>query len=133
VGRRVRLHLFDTHTLLWSFHDPSRLSPLAVRIVKKGDFLVSPANLWEMILKMGRPGAVVKNPGAWWRQYVEQQNVRVLPITTDAVMRVQYLPPIHHDPFDRILIAQAAAANIPLVTADAAILRYSPSHVTAVW
>jgi PIN domain nuclease of toxin-antitoxin system len=57
-----------------------------------------------------------------------ENRIEVLPITLDDVLRTESLPLHHHDPFDRILIAQCVEAKLPIITADPLIERY-PVHV----
>ncbi|MEO1369541.1 MAG: type II toxin-antitoxin system VapC family toxin [Acidobacteriota bacterium] len=118
--------LLDTHILLWAAGDPGKLSEEATELILSTDnlLLFSPASLWEIAIKssLGRPdfsvSARVLRRGLLDSDYVE------LPISSLHAAKVEELPKLHKDPFDRLLLAQASAEGIPLVTADAQVARY---------
>jgi PIN domain nuclease of toxin-antitoxin system len=74
---------------------------------------------------MEKPDAPLKDPSAWWEQYVVQPKTRVIPIRAPHVMYLERLPWRHKDPYDRILMAQSAVEKMPLVTADARLREYN--------
>jgi PIN domain nuclease of toxin-antitoxin system len=67
----------------------------------------------------------VGDPRHWWRETLDNLEFQVLAFRPDHVAEVYQLPPIHHDPFDRALIAQATVEDLALVTTDVIIHRYS--------
>lgn len=118
--------LLDTHLVIWAVRAPERLGPtLRERLEDPSNtLLISTAVLWEIAIKHGRGrpdfvfDPVVVRLGLLAKGWVE------LPITGTQVIRVASLPPIHRDPFDRLLVAQAQIEGVTLLTADATLARY---------
>ncbi len=112
--------LLDTHVLLWVAGEPDRL-PEQVRLVVEDpgtEVLYSAASLWEIAIKsgLGRPDFAV-DPRVLRRGLLENGYTE-LPVTGAHAVAVDLLPPIHRDPFDRMLVAQARIEGVPLLTAD---------------
>lgn len=113
--------LLDTHTLLWAFNAAPALSPRARRLIEDGNnrMLVSAASAWEIATKV-RLGKLptgeelVSDLG----HYLAQLGCDALPISLDHALRAGRLPGEHRDPFDRMLIAQAQAENLPILSND---------------
>jgi PIN domain nuclease of toxin-antitoxin system len=111
--------LLDTHTLLWWILDDPAL-PRAVRetIAETGNtMLVSAASAWELAIKfrLGKlPKAVdlVSN----FSSEMEHEGFHVLPVSAEHGIRAGLLPGPHNDPFDRMLIAQSQAENLPIIS-----------------
>jgi PIN domain nuclease of toxin-antitoxin system len=122
--------LTDTHTLVWALSDPDALGAEARAALASSPFTASVANLWELLLKSGRPGALVADPLPWWEKYVARAGIPALAIRTNHIRALAALPEFHKDPFDRILVAQARAEGLTLATKDAALARYG---VPLVW
>jgi PIN domain nuclease of toxin-antitoxin system len=119
-------YLLDTQLLLWSGEGSLRLSPLAVEIITTADNTIffSPANIWEIAIKFAKGlKSFTANPVVV-RYESLQHGLRELPIVSTHTMAVAELAPIHKDPFDRLLIAQAMVEGITLLTADAVIAQY---------
>ncbi len=118
-------HLLDTATLLWAVEDPRKLSRLARRICSERDPAVSVVSLMELIVKT-RKGKLklAPDPVKWWNHNVPALGFTVLPLRQTHVEQLWSLPPIHADPADRLLIAQAVVEGIPLVTSDEIIPTY---------
>jgi PIN domain nuclease of toxin-antitoxin system len=117
-------HLLDTSTLLWALGEPERLSPRARRLVDAGENVVSVASYWEIVIKTQKGLLTISDLATWWRRASELTAARVLNIRTSHVTALAALPMVHKDPFDRILIAQAKAEGLPLVTNDGSIGEY---------
>ncbi len=119
-------HLIDTHLLLWAASEPERLSAAAREIMTNEDFQLwfSVASIWEVVIKasLGRTDFEV-DPNLFRRGLLESDFAE-LTITGTHVTAVADLPPLHKDPFDRILLAQARTEGLILVTGDAALARY---------
>jgi len=118
--------LLDTHLLLWWATMPEQL-PAAARIpLESADPppFFSVVSLWEVAIKasLGRDDFQA-NPLAL-RMGLLQEGFRELPIQVDHVLAVQHLPWVHRDPFDRLLVAQAAQERLSLITADRTLLGY---------
>jgi PIN domain nuclease of toxin-antitoxin system len=118
------MYLLDTHTLVWAIGAPKLLSPKARALIRDHPVLVSVVSFWELIVKCGKPDAPVVRPGEWWSRYVVRQELEVLPIRAAHVAQLEFLPAHHKDPFDRLLIAQAAADGLTLITRDEQVRRY---------
>ena len=118
--------LLDTQLLLWAAGRPELLSPQACAAIDnlQNELLFSPASLWEVAIKsaLGRPDFRV-DPRLLRRGLLENGYVE-LAIAGPHAVAVTALPPIHQDPFDRILIAQAIVEGVRLLTADALVARY---------
>ena len=118
--------LLDTHLLLWAAGDPGRLSAEALALIENPDneLLFSAASLWEIAIKqhLGRRDLRVE-PRLLRRGLLDNGYVE-LPIAGTHAVAVDALPPIHSDPFDRILVAQAMVEGITLVTSDRLLATY---------
>jgi PIN domain nuclease of toxin-antitoxin system len=116
----VRL-LLDTHTLLWCFNGARSLSSPARRLIEDGgnEILVSAASAWEIATKV-RLGKLPTGEEliASFDRYLAQLGCDALPISLEHALRAGKLPGEHRDPFDRMLIAQAQAENLPIVSND---------------
>ena len=117
-------HLLDTSTLLWALESPERLSPRARRLVDAGENVVSVASYWEVVIKTQKGLLTIADLATWWRRATELMAARVLPIRASHVTALAALPMLHKDPFDRILIAQAIAEGLDVVTKDKPISDY---------
>jgi len=124
-GADVNL-LLDTHLLLWASSDPEKLSSEAIALIEPEEnrLWFSVASLWEVTIKnsLGRPDFKV-NPHLLRRGLIEN-GYSELDITAHHALGISHLPPIHKDPFDRMLIAQAEHEGFLLLTLDEAVLRY---------
>ena len=121
--------LLDTHVLLWAAGAPERLPADARAMIESPEtkLIFSAASLWEVAIKsgLGRPDFRV-DPRLLRRGLLENDYTE-LPVTGAHAVVVDLLPPIHRDPFDRILVAQAQVEGIPLLTADEVVGRYPGS------
>jgi PIN domain nuclease of toxin-antitoxin system len=121
--------LVDSHVVLWHVLDDPRLGPTPTAAIEadNAEVLVSIASLWEIAIKraLGKLEAPDDLP-----QRIEELGFEMLPITAEHAWRVRDLPHHHGDPFDRLLIAQARAEALPIVTADPSFAAYD---VTVVW
>lgn len=124
-GTAVRsAHLLDTVTLVWALSSPERLSVRARRLVDHGENIVSVGSYWEVVIKTQKGLLSIADLPSWWQRATELTSARVLPIRTSHVTALAALPMRHKDPFDRILIAQAIAEGLELVTNDESIRSY---------
>lgn len=125
--------LLDTHLLLWAAGRPERLSIEARTMIELPDseLFFSAANLWEVVIKqrLGREDFQVNARSL--RRGLLDNGYSELPIASDHAIALDVLPPIHKDPFDRILVAQALVEGITLLTTDSIVARY-PGPVRAV-
>ena len=117
-------HLLDTSTLLWALGSPERLSRRARTVLDAGENVVSVASYWEVVVKAQKGLLSIVDLATWWRRATELLAVRTLPIRASHVTALAALPVVHKDPFDRILVAQAVAEGLELVTNDDHIKAY---------
>jgi len=118
--------LLDTHLLLWAAATPERLSKEAVALIENPDntLVFSAASLWEIMIKHGLGRTDFRaDPGLLRRGLVEN-GYQELPITSAHAIAVGHLPPIHKDPFDRMLVAQAVSDGMLLLTGDDQVAAY---------
>jgi PIN domain nuclease of toxin-antitoxin system len=128
----VRGYLLDTHTAIWALNRPEALSVPARRAASEGPNVLSIVSYWEVMLKSMKGKLDVGDPRLWWKEALGQLAATVLPLRPDHVSAVYDLPPIHKDPFDRILMAQATVEGFVLVSSDAEIARYGRNVLTVV-
>ena len=118
------VHLLDTSTLLWALGEPERLSARAGRLVEVGENVVSVASYWEVVIKTQKGLLSISDLGTWWRRATELTAARVLNLRASHITALAALPMLPKAPFDRILVAQAKAEGLALVTNDASIGGY---------
>ena len=118
--------LLDTQILLWAAGQPERLSAAARRLLNdpRNELLFSAASLWEITIKntLRREDFQVE-PRVLRRGLLDNGYVE-LPVTSEHAVNVDALPPMHKDPFDRLLLAQALTEGVTLVTGDAQLAQY---------
>jgi PIN domain nuclease of toxin-antitoxin system len=125
--------LLDTHAFLWWILDPARLSPRARDVISDGanELLLSAASGWEIAIKaqLGK----IELPDDPLKFTLEQLALNAfteLPVRLVHALQVATLPPLHRDPFDRLLIAQSQVEQLPIVSADPLVARYA---VQVIW
>jgi len=125
--------LLDTHVALWAITDSPRLGAQSRAMIEDPDALiwVSAASLWEIAIKHapGRGDMPIAAQEAL--DYFQASGFSMLPVSARHAVAVESLPLHHHDPFDRILIAQAFTEPMTLITHDAQILLYGNIFVAA--
>jgi PIN domain nuclease of toxin-antitoxin system len=123
------MYLLDTHVLVWAISAPERLSDRVQQIIEGKQTKASVVSLWELVLKKNRKETPVRQPVEWWDRYITRASVEVLPIRAQHVARLDSLPELHRDPFDRMLVAQAQYESLEIVSSDKTIAQY----VETVW
>lgn len=118
--------LADTHLLLWAAGQPEKLSPAARDLLEdpQNEPLFSAASLWEISIKLSLGRTDFNVDPRLLRRGLRDNGWEELPITGAHAVAIDCLPPLHKDPFDRLLLAQAMAEGILLLTADAVLGRY---------
>jgi len=119
--------LLDTHALLWWLSDDPALSQRARKFIAetKNTLIVSAVSAWEIAIKerLGKlPSAT--DLAADFSGFMEREGFGLLAISADHGIRAGLLPGPHKDPFDRLLVAQAQAENIPIVSNEASFESY---------
>jgi PIN domain nuclease of toxin-antitoxin system len=118
--------LLDTHLLLWASGEPKRLSPAARKMLASPDneLLFSAASLWEVTIKRALGRRDFQTDPRLLRRGLLDNGYGKLSIASEHVVASEGLPPIHKDPFDRILVAQATVEGITLITNDVLLAQY---------
>ena len=133
MGRRIAVRaLLDTHAFLWWIADSRRLSGTAHRAIadETNEIIVSAASAWELATKCrigklrGSETVAMDVVGS-----ITDQGFGELPITVADAERAGRLPGPHRDPFDRMLIAQALARDLAIVSVDAVFDRYGVNRL----
>jgi PIN domain nuclease of toxin-antitoxin system len=128
----VRGYLLDTSAALIALTEPDRL-PAAVRAAAfAGPNFVSVISYWEVLVKSMKGKLDIGDPRTWWHDTLEDLAATPLNLRSEHVAEGYGLPPIHNDPFDRMLIAQAIAEDLDLVTTDSHIPRYASPRLRVV-
>lgn len=130
VNQPAQQCLLDTHAFMWACLEPERLSPRVTGMLESGGYrpVLSTAVCWEMVIKEakgvwtfpGGPKAATRVAERW----AKMLNAAWLPVEISDMEYLEQLPPIHKDPFDRIMIAQAWRLNLGLLTNDEKIHKY---------
>jgi PIN domain nuclease of toxin-antitoxin system len=108
--------LLDTQVMLWWLLDDPRLGPETRTLLSASPCLVSVASIWEVAIKH-RLGKLAVAPSAFRDQSLAA-GAALLPVLDGHVIETAQLPLLHHDPFDRLLIAQARVEGLMAVSAD---------------
>lgn len=123
--------LLDTHILLWAAGQPELL-PLKAQVMlndERNELFFSAASLWEITIKNSLQHPDFNVNAGLLRRGLNDNGYQELAISGAHAIAVSALPSIHKDPFDRILIAQAIAEGMTLVTMDLLVARYTgPIH-----
>lgn len=118
--------LLDTQLLLWAAGQPERLSAPTRKLLNdpRNELLFSAASLWEIAIKssLGREDFRV-DPRLLRRGLLDNGYIE-LAVTSEHAVSINGLPPLHKDPFDRLLLAQALTEGITLLTGDTRLARY---------
>lgn len=118
--------LLDSHLLIWQIGQVRKLSAAAREYLDNpvNDLLFSAASIWEVAIKYGRGRDDFRiDPHLLRRGLLDHGYIEV-PVTSAHAAAIEGLPPLHKDPFDRILIAQSAVEEILLLTADPLVAQY---------
>jgi PIN domain nuclease of toxin-antitoxin system len=116
--------LLDTHTLIWALSEPERLCSETKKLLLNVNniVLVSIASLWELQIKKSLNKITLPDNFA---SQLQEHGYELLNITNEHISKLDTIPMIHRDPFDRMLISQCIYENIPLVTKDTEIIKYN--------
>ncbi len=118
--------LLDTHLLLWASGQPEKLSKKARRLLDDpGNVLAfSAASLWEIVIKRGLGRDDFRVDPRPLRRGLLDNGYREFAITSEHTIAVERLPPLHRDPFDRLLLAQTEVEGLTLLTSDRVVAAY---------
>jgi PIN domain nuclease of toxin-antitoxin system len=126
-------NLLDTSVVLIAMVRPENLSVAVREAVETGPNVLSTITYWEVLLKAmkGKLGEV-GDPRVWWNTAVSDFAAMPLPVRPEHIAEVYELPPIHLDPFDRVLISQARVEDLTLLTTDQDIYRYAGNRLRVI-
>jgi PIN domain nuclease of toxin-antitoxin system len=118
--------LLDTHVLLWAAGQPNRLSARTRRLLgdPRSELIFSAASLWEIAIKKGLGRDDFQVDPRLLRRGLLDNGYGELAVTSEHAVAIDGLPPIHKDPFDRLLVAQSMVEGITLLTTDPLVARY---------
>ena len=122
----VRL-LLDTHVALWALLDDKRLPERGRELIADEDnsVTVSAASVWEIAIKHGLQRGDMPISSTQALRWFRRAGYDLLDIKAEHAVAVEKLPPLHGDPFDRLLVAQALTEPLHLLTHDSIVARYS--------
>jgi PIN domain nuclease of toxin-antitoxin system len=121
--------LLDTHILLWGAIEPERLSRVASALIESPDneIVFSALTIWEIAIKTGLGRADFRIDAGMLRRSLFDNGYVELAVTGAHAATLAGLPPIHKDPFDRMLVAQAIVEGFTLLTSDPTLAKYPGS------
>lgn len=125
--------ILDTCTFLWIINNPKKLSNNAKNIFQdtRNKCFLSIISFWEiMILHSLKRINFKSNPEEMLIKKCKKENINILPLSITSIFKLDKLPQIHKDPFDRIIICQALTNNLSILTPDKEISKYS---VDVIW
>jgi PIN domain nuclease of toxin-antitoxin system len=122
-------NLLDTNAALRALTRPSSLTRELRRAIETGPNVLSTVAYWEIVLKTMKGLLEVDDLRTWWPDALHQLAATPLVLRSEHVTELQTLPPIHKDPFDRMLIAQAAVEGLTLLTTDRELKPYASNRV----
>lgn len=123
--------LLDTHIALWAIADDPRLPAVARELIADPDngVHVSAVSVWEIAIKHALGRGQMPISGARALAWFRASGYALLDITATHAASVEQLPLLHADPFDRLLVAQALAEPLRLLTRDSTVARYSDTII----
>ena len=125
--------LLDTHIFLWMAAEPEKLSAHAQDYISNADITLylSIVSLWEMQIKrqLGKLEIDVPLDELWHQQQIQSELLLLL-TKEEHIWELGTLPPLHKDPFDRLLIAQSRHEKMMLISADGMMSEYD---ITVIW
>lgn len=122
--------LLDTHLALWAVTGNQRLPARAAELIMAADEVyVSAASVWEIAIKHALGRGQMPVSAAQALQAFDESGYRLLGVQAAHAVRVEQLPGVHADPFDRLLVAQALVEPLTLLTSDKQVAAYSDTVV----
>lgn len=118
--------LLDTHVLFWAAATPNKLSRSARKLLddSANELFFSAASIWEIAIKKSLFKDSLNIESHALRRALMDNEYIEIPINGEHAAAIELLPPVHKDPFDRILIAQAITEGITLLTVDPVLVKY---------
>ncbi len=120
-------YLLDTNVWLWSLWEPERIARPARKTIAdlSNTVFLSAVTSWEIAIKAAAGKLKLpESPTSYVPRRMADQGLRPLPVSHPHALAVFALPPLHRDPFDRLLVAQAKLEDLILVTSDRILVKY---------
>ena len=120
-------YILDTQVILWWYFDSKRLAKEHLKIIadEGNELYVSAASIWEIEVK--RRNGKLECPVDMMER-IKADGFLLLPITAEQLVPLRTIPPIHNDPFDRLLVCQSMVEKIPLISYDDKVNAYFAPH-----
>lgn len=128
----MRGYLLDTGVALIAAGQPKLLTAKVKAALERGPAFLSVVAYWEVMIKSMKGTLDVGDPRLWFRETIDALALRPLLFRPEHIDALFRLPPLHRDPFDRALIAQAASEDLTLLTTDRTIPSYAPAHLRVI-
>jgi PIN domain nuclease of toxin-antitoxin system len=124
--------LLDTHVFLWYVDGNKQLPEKIVKIIndKSNRCFVSIASIWEIVIKISIDKLEINGGFITIENFLDNNDFEILPIDLDATKTLLKLDFFHRDPFDRMLIAQAATSDLKLISKDK---HFSSYNIEIIW
>lgn len=126
--------LLDTHVWLWMQAEPEKLGSLALELIEEGsnELLFSAASAWEIAIKVSAGKLNLPEPvSRYVPSRMQSSGVSALAVSHAHAAGVAELPKHHRDPFDRLLVAQALAEGVPILSSDMQFDKYDSERIAA--
>jgi PIN domain nuclease of toxin-antitoxin system len=126
-------YLLDTHALIWYLSGSSEISQSTREIIDNPLFPIhiSLASIWEMAIKMKSGKLSIDFEFQEFQNILSKEKIRIISVKLEHISKLFELENHHRDPFDRMIIAQSIVENLPIITKDGNISKYS--EVEVVW
>ncbi|MCM1134951.1 MAG: type II toxin-antitoxin system VapC family toxin [Clostridium sp.] len=126
------MYLLDTNALLYFLYDSEKLSEKASEVIYHSNekISVSIVSLWEIAIKSSIGKLEIKSSISKIAETCEKEQFDILSIKPFHLDKIRQLPPIHGDPFDRLIISQAITESLAIITKDKIIPQY---NVDTIW
>jgi len=124
--------LLDTHTFLWYITGDKQIPQKDIELIRNNinHRWISIASIWEIVIKMSLNKLEIKGGFQTIENFLENNDIEILPIDFNHTKRLLSLPLLHNDPFDRIIIAQSISENLTIVTKDN---RFKDYGIKIIW
>lgn len=119
--------LLDTHVFIWAIMESNKLTAVhrSGFLNKDNDLFLSTASLWEAVIKSGLGKLSMPKPATkYLLSQMEKSRISILPILSAHLTELESLPPVHRDPFDRMIVAQARSERMSLMSGDPVMKEY---------
>ena len=125
----MRGFLLDTSVALMALREPERLSPSIYAALNSGPTHLSVLSFWEVLIKSMKGKLDVGDPRLWWTRSLTMLVASPLGLSPSHIEGIYSLPQIHKDPYDRALLATAAAEGMTLLTTDQLLEKYASPNL----